>query len=55
MVALIALGRMDEAVERLERSIEARMGAVVFTRLTLAWENMPLDPRMDEMLGAVGL
>ena len=55
MVALIALGRMDDAVERLERAIEARIGAVVFVRLTLAWENLRPDPRMDEMLAAVGL
>ena len=55
MVALIALGRVDEAVERLERAIEARIGAVVYTRITLAWENLRPDPRMDEILAAVGL
>ena len=55
MVALIALGRIDEAVERLERAIEARTGYVVFVRHTFNWEDLGLDPRMDEILGAVGL
>ena len=55
MVAPIALGRMDEAVERLERAIEARIGAVVLARLTFAWENLRPDPRMNEILAAVGL
>ncbi len=55
IVALIALGRMDEAVERLERAIEARIGYVVFVRHTFDWENLSRDPRMDEILGAVGL
>ena len=55
MGALIALGRIDEAVERLERAIEAREGAVVFARLTFAWENLRPDPRIDEILAAVGL
>ena len=55
MSALIALGRIDEAVERLERAIEARMGYVVFVRHTFAWENLRPDPRMDEILAAVGL
>ena len=54
-IALTALGRMDDAVERLERAIEARVGAVVFVRHTFAWENLRLDPRMDEILGAAGL
>ena len=54
-IALTALGRMDDAVERLERAIEARIGAVVFVRHTFAWENLRLDPRMDEILGAAGL
>ena len=53
--ALIAPGRIDEAVERLERAIEARDSYVVFVRHNLFWENLSLDPRMDEMLGAVGL
>ena len=55
MVALIALGRIDEAVERLERAIEARIGYVVFVRHTFNWEDLGFDPRMDEILGAVGL
>ncbi len=55
IVALTALGRIDEAVERLERAIEARIGMVVFVRHAFPWENQRLDPRMDEMLGAVGL
>ena len=55
MVALAALGRIDEAVERLERAIEARIGAVVLVRHTFAWENLRPDPRVDEILGAVGL
>ena len=56
MGALITLGRIDEAVERLERAIEARMGYVVFVRHnTFAWGNLRPDPRMDEILGAVGL
>ena len=54
-IALTALGRMDDAVERLERAIEARVGAVVFVRHTFAWENLRLDPRMDEILGTAGL
>ncbi|MCH7857506.1 MAG: tetratricopeptide repeat protein [Gemmatimonadetes bacterium] len=54
-VALTALGRIDEAVERLERAIEARNGAVVFVRHNFAWDDLPLDPRMDEVLAAVGL
>ena len=54
-IALTALGRLDEAVERLERAIEARVGAVVFVRHIFAWENLSRDPRMDEILGAVGL
>ncbi len=53
--ALVVLGRIDEAVERLERAIEARIGAVIFVRHTFNWENLRLDPRMDEILGAVGL
>ena len=52
---LIALGRIDEAVERLERATEARSGYVVFVRHTFNWEGLGLDPRMDEILGAVGL
>ena len=55
MVALIALGRIDEAVERLERAIEVRIGYLVFVRHTFNWEDLGLDPRMDEILGAVGL
>ena len=55
IVALAALGRIDEAVERLERAIEARIGAVVLVRHTFAWENLRPDPRMDEILAAVGL
>ena len=55
LVALTALGRIDEAVERLERAIEARTGYVVFVRHTFNWEDLGLDPRMDEILGAVGL
>ena len=55
MGALITLGRIDEAVERLERAIEARNSAVIFLRHTFNWENLRLDPRMDEILGAVGL
>ena len=54
-VALTALDRIDEAVERLERAIEARIGAVVFVRHSFAWDNFRLDPRMDEILAAVGL
>jgi TolB-like protein/tetratricopeptide (TPR) repeat protein len=54
-VALTALGRMDEAVERLEQAIEARIGAVVYVRHTFFWEDLRLDPRMDEILSAVGL
>ena len=54
-VALTALDRIDEAVERLERAIEARIGAVVFVRHNFAWDNFRLDPRMDEILAAVGL
>ena len=55
MVALTALARIDEAVERLERAIEARIGFVVFVRHTFPWENLRPDPRMDEILAAVGL
>jgi len=55
MVALTALGRMDEAVERLEQAIEARIGFVVFVRHTFPWENQRPDPRMDQILAAVGL
>ncbi len=54
-VALTALGRIDEAVERLERAIEARIGAVIFVRHNYFWEELHGDPRMDEMLAAVGL
>ena len=54
-LALTALGRIDEAVERLERAIEARVGAVVFVRHNFAWVNLRPDPRMDQILGAVGL
>jgi serine/threonine-protein kinase len=54
-VAFIALGRIDEAVERLERAIEARIGYVVFVRHTFPWENLRPDPRIDEILKAVGL
>ncbi len=53
--ALIVLGRIDEAVERLERAIEARIGAVIFVRHNFAWGDFRLDPRMDKILGAVGL
>ena len=53
--ALTALGRIDEAVERLEWAIEARVGAVVFVRHNFFWENLHSDPRMDDMLSAVGL
>ena len=53
--ALAVLGRIDEAIERLERTIEARIGAVVYVRHTFFWENLRPDPRMDEILGAVGL
>ena len=64
--ALIALGRMDEAVERLERAIEARISYVVFLRHTFAWGDTSAteghgvyslrpDPRIDEILAAVGL
>ena len=55
ITALAALGRIDEAVERLERAIEARIGAVVLVRHTFAWEDLRPDPRMDEILSAVGL
>ncbi len=53
--ALIALGRIDEALARLERAIEARHGAVVFVRHNFVWEKLCNDPRVDEILGAVGL
>ena len=55
MGALTALGRIDEAIERLERAIEARVGAVVYVRRNLFWEALHIDPRMDEILSAVGL
>ena len=44
-----------KAVERVERAIEAHIGYVVFVRHTFAWENLRFDPRMDEILAAVGL
>ena len=53
--ALAALGRIDEAVERLERAIEARVGAVVFIRHGFFWKNLHPDSRMEDMLSAVGL
>ena len=53
--ALTVLGRIDEAIERLERAIEARIGAVVYVRHTFFWEDLHSDPRMDEILSAVGL
>ena len=53
--ALTALGRIDEAVERLERAVEARIGAVVFVRHSFFWGDLLSDPRVDEILGAVGL
>ena len=53
--ALAALGLIDEAVERLERAIEARIGAVVFIRHSFFWGNLQSDPRMDEILSTVGL
>jgi len=34
---------------------EARIGYLVFVRHTFNWEDLALDPRMDEILGAVGL
>ena len=55
MGALTALGRIDEAIERLERAIEARVGAVVYVRRNFFWEALHIDPRMDEILSAVGL
>ena len=55
IATLTALGRIDEAVEWLERAIEARIGFVVFVRHTFPWENLRPDPRMDEILAAVGL
>ena len=33
----------------------ARIGAVIFVRHAFNWENLRLDPRMDEILSAVGL
>ena len=53
--ALIALDRIDEALERLERAVEARHGAVVFVRHNFVWEKLHTDPRLDEILGPVGL
>ena len=53
--ALAALGRVDEAVDRLERAIEARVGAVVFIRHGFFWKNLHPDSRMEDMLSAVGL
>ena len=32
-----------------------RIGAVVLVRHTFAWEDLRPDPRMDEILSAVGL
>jgi adenylate cyclase len=55
IVALSALGRIDEALERLERAIDARVGSVVFVRHLFFWEDLHSDPRMDGILGAVGL
>ncbi len=52
---LVVLGRIDEALERLKSAIEARHGAVVFVRHNFVWEGLRDDPRMDEILGAVGL
>ena len=51
---LSALGRIDEAVERLERAVEARIGAVVFVRHNIWWADLRGDPRMDRILSAVG-
>ena len=53
--ALIALDRIDEAFERLERAVEARHGAVIFVRHNFVWEELSADPRLDEILGPVGL
>ena len=53
--ALTALGRIDEAIERMERAVEARSGALIFVRHTFFWEGLQGDPRMEEILGAVGL
>ncbi len=52
---LSTLGRIDEAFERLERAIEDRAGALVYVRHNFFWEELHGDPRLDEMLGAVGL
>ncbi len=46
--AFTVLGRIDEA-------IEARIGAVVYVRHTFFWKDLHSDPRMDEILSAVGL
>ena len=43
------------AVERLERAIDARVGAVVHVRHIFFWEGLRPEARMDEMLAAVGL
>ena len=53
--ALTALGRIDEAIERMGRAVEARSGALIFVRHTFFWEGLRSDPRMEEILSAVGL
>ena len=54
-VSLAALGRIDEAVERVRAAIEARIGAVVMVRHTFAWDGLRDDARVNEMLAAAGL
>ena len=55
IAALAALGRDEEAIDRLQRAVEARSGAVVYVRHTFLWDDLHGDPRVDEILSAVGL
>jgi hypothetical protein len=54
-VSLAALGRIDEAVERVRAAIDTRIGAVVMVRHTFAWDGLRDDARVNEMLAGAGL
>ena len=53
--ALAALGRHDEALERIRLAVEERMPGLVFMRNGPGWREMSSDPRFVQLLSDAGL
>ncbi len=53
--ALAGLGRIEEALDHVQRAIEGKDASVAFLRTGPMWRPLRDHPRFDEMLSAIGL